>query len=137
MSVALTKMKLRAFTNVALDAGGKWAVDFPAYAGLTLNVVQKGGCCVFVLGDACVGLTPAGLELRFAEWRMWGHKWRLRYGFCWTCNPTDHDSTVEPSQPSSEWRRLWHSVGILADMIRPEQVPAHDQSRAVSSVRQG
>ena len=52
LSVALTKMKLRAFTNVALDAGGKWAVDFPAYTGLTLNVVQKGGCWLFIEGSS-------------------------------------------------------------------------------------
>lgn len=37
-------MKLKAFLNVALDAGGRWAIDFPAYAGFILNVVQKGEC---------------------------------------------------------------------------------------------
>lgn len=42
LSTALTTIKLRAFISVALDAGGDWAVDFPAYEGLTLNVVQKG-----------------------------------------------------------------------------------------------
>ena len=44
LSTALTKMKLRTFNHVALDAGGNWAVDFPAYEGFTLNVVQKGEC---------------------------------------------------------------------------------------------
>ena len=44
LSTALTTMKLRAFISVALDAGGDWAVDFPAYEGFTLNVVQKGEC---------------------------------------------------------------------------------------------
>ncbi len=44
LSAALTTMKLRAFISVALDASGKWAVDFPAYEGFTLNVVQKGEC---------------------------------------------------------------------------------------------
>ena len=44
LSTALTTMKLRAFVSVALDAGGDWAVDFPAYEGFTLNVVQKGEC---------------------------------------------------------------------------------------------
>ena len=44
LSTALTKMRLRAFVNVALDAGKDWAVDFPAYEGFTLNVVQKGEC---------------------------------------------------------------------------------------------
>lgn len=44
LSTALTTMKLRAYISVALDAGGDWAVDFPAYEGFTLNVVQKGEC---------------------------------------------------------------------------------------------
>jgi AraC-like DNA-binding protein len=44
LSTALTKMKLNASINVALDAGGNWAMDFPAYQGFTLNVVQKGEC---------------------------------------------------------------------------------------------
>ena len=44
LSTALTTMKLRTLNHVALDAGGNWAVDFPAYEGFTLNVVQKGEC---------------------------------------------------------------------------------------------
>ena len=44
LSAAMTKMRLRAFVNVALDAGGNWAIDFPAYEGFTLNVVQRGEC---------------------------------------------------------------------------------------------
>ena len=44
LSTALTMMKLHAFINVALDAGGNWAIDFPGYPGFTLNVVQKGEC---------------------------------------------------------------------------------------------
>ena len=44
LSTALTAMKLKAFNHVALDAGGNWAIDFPAYADFTLNVVQKGEC---------------------------------------------------------------------------------------------
>ncbi len=50
LSTALTKMKLKAFINVALDAGGTWAVDFPAYEGFTLNVVQKGECWLSIRG---------------------------------------------------------------------------------------
>ena len=52
LSTALTKMKLRAFMNVALDAGGSWAVDFPAYEGFTLNVVQRGECWISIQGNA-------------------------------------------------------------------------------------
>lgn len=51
LSDALTRTRLRAFTHVALDAGGAWAVDFPAYQGFTLNVVQKGDCWLSVKGE--------------------------------------------------------------------------------------
>jgi len=51
LSMALMKMKLRAFINVALDAGGDWAVDFPAFEGFTLNVVQKGECWLSTEGS--------------------------------------------------------------------------------------
>jgi AraC-like DNA-binding protein len=51
LSTALTTMKLRAYINVALDAGGSWAIDFPAYEGFTLNVVQKGECWLQVTGS--------------------------------------------------------------------------------------
>jgi AraC-like DNA-binding protein len=44
LSGALTKMKITAFRNVVLDAGGRWAMDFPAYEGLTLNAVHHGEC---------------------------------------------------------------------------------------------
>ena len=44
LSMALSRMKLNAFINVAFDGGGKWAVDFPPLDGVTLNVVQKGDC---------------------------------------------------------------------------------------------
>ena len=52
LSAALTKMKLRAFVNVALDAGKDWAVDFPAYKGFTLNVVQNGECWLATKGGS-------------------------------------------------------------------------------------
>lgn len=61
LSSALTKMKLRAFTNVALDAGGSWAVDFPAYEGFTLNVVQKGECWLSLENG------PQGVRLRAGD----------------------------------------------------------------------
>ena len=51
LSVALMRMKLRAFLNVTLDAGGSWAVDFAGIEGLTLNVVQKGECWLTVTGQ--------------------------------------------------------------------------------------
>ena len=51
LSDALTRMRLRAFINVALDAGETWAVDFPSYEGFTFNVVEKGECLLSVGGD--------------------------------------------------------------------------------------
>ena len=50
LSDALTRTRLRAFTHVALDAGGAWALAFPGYEGLTFNVVQKGECWLLVKG---------------------------------------------------------------------------------------
>ena len=52
LSTALTTIKLRAYLNVALDAGGSWAIDFPAYEGFTLNVVQKGECWLSIAGGS-------------------------------------------------------------------------------------
>ena len=52
LSAALTRMKLRAFVHVGLDAGKNWAVDFPAYEGFTLSVVQKGECWLALPGTA-------------------------------------------------------------------------------------
>lgn len=51
LSDALTRTRLRAFTHVALDAGGAWALDFPGYEGFTFNVVQKGECWLSVKGE--------------------------------------------------------------------------------------
>ncbi|SEO08749.1 AraC-type DNA-binding protein [Duganella sp. CF517] len=50
LSAALTRMKLRALINITLDAGGRWAVDFPALAGISLNVVQRGACWLSIAG---------------------------------------------------------------------------------------
>jgi len=53
-------MKLQALTNVALNAGGDWAIDFPAYEGLTLNVVQKGECWLYLQSTATTIRLRAG-----------------------------------------------------------------------------
>ena len=50
LSIAFETIKLTAFRNVALDAGGNWAIDFPAYEGFTLNVVRSGECWLSSLG---------------------------------------------------------------------------------------
>ena len=51
LSTALMKMKLRAFINLTLDAGGAWAFDFPALEGFTLNAVRKGESWLSVAGQ--------------------------------------------------------------------------------------
>jgi AraC-like DNA-binding protein len=51
LSAALMKMKLRAFINLTLDAGGSWAIDFAGVEGFTLNVIRKGECWLAVKGD--------------------------------------------------------------------------------------
>jgi AraC-like DNA-binding protein len=60
LSSALMTMKLRALLHPALDAGGSWAVDFPAYDGLTLNVVRKGECWLSIKGHQEVVRLQAG-----------------------------------------------------------------------------
>jgi hypothetical protein len=61
LSAALMKIKLRAFLNVALDAGGRWGIDFPALDGFTLNVVRKGECWLLVKGH------PEEVKLRAGD----------------------------------------------------------------------
>ena len=60
LSDTLTRIRLRAFTNVALDAAKAWAVDFPDYEGFTFNVVQRGECLISVKGDPQVIRLRAG-----------------------------------------------------------------------------
>jgi hypothetical protein len=50
LSIALMKMKFKAFMNCALDAGGRWAIDFPANDKFTFSLIQKGECWLFVHG---------------------------------------------------------------------------------------
>lgn len=52
LSAALMRMKLQAYLNITLDAGGDWAIDFAGLDGLTLNVVQKGTCWLSIEGQA-------------------------------------------------------------------------------------
>jgi AraC-like DNA-binding protein len=51
LSTALMRIKLRAFVNLTLDAGGQWGVDFPAIDGLTLNTVENGECWLQMAGS--------------------------------------------------------------------------------------
>jgi AraC-like DNA-binding protein len=42
LSDTLMKMKLKTIVSGGLNAGGKWAIDCPAYTGLKVHVVVKG-----------------------------------------------------------------------------------------------
>jgi AraC-like DNA-binding protein len=44
LTQALMKLVLGGHIPAAFDAGGEWAVEFPAKAGFTLAVIQKGEC---------------------------------------------------------------------------------------------
>ena len=54
LSATLSKMKLKALTAATLDAGGRWAIEFPAVDVLRLQVVLAGECWLAVEGE-----TPA------------------------------------------------------------------------------
>lgn len=51
LSATLSKMKLKALTAVALDAGGRWAVEYPALDILRLHIVLAGECRLAVEGE--------------------------------------------------------------------------------------
>jgi AraC-like DNA-binding protein len=50
LSQALMKLVLEGTRNAALDAGGEWAVEFPAKQGFTLILIQKGECWLSIDG---------------------------------------------------------------------------------------
>jgi AraC-like DNA-binding protein len=51
LSATLSKMKLSALNTAALDAGGRWAIEFPAFDVLRLKVVLAGECWLAVEGE--------------------------------------------------------------------------------------
>lgn len=51
LSETLMRMKLKAGVSKALDAGGKWAIEFPQYEGVKLHVVLKGDCWLSIEGE--------------------------------------------------------------------------------------
>jgi AraC-like DNA-binding protein len=60
LSATLSKMKLKALTAAALDCGGRWAIEFPAFDVLRLNVVLSGQCWLSVDGTKAPHLVRAG-----------------------------------------------------------------------------
>ncbi|HEX4458706.1 MAG TPA: AraC family transcriptional regulator [Polyangia bacterium] len=51
LSATLAKMKLKALAAATLDAGGRWAVEFPAVELIRLQVVLAGECWLAVTGE--------------------------------------------------------------------------------------
>lgn len=51
LSETLMRMKLKTVVSKALDAGGKWAIEFPQYEGFKLHVVLKGDCWLSIEED--------------------------------------------------------------------------------------
>jgi AraC-like DNA-binding protein len=51
LSATFSKMKLKALSAATLDAGGRWAIEFPAFDVLRLNVVLAGECWLAVEGE--------------------------------------------------------------------------------------
>ncbi len=60
LSATLAKMKLKALTAATLDAGGRWAIEFPAIDILRLQVVLTGECWLAVEGDTATYHLRAG-----------------------------------------------------------------------------
>src|SRR5271154_715874 len=51
LSVVLSRLKLEAFATGAFDAGGAWAIEFPAFDALSFKVITKGECWLAVEGE--------------------------------------------------------------------------------------
>ena len=52
LSGVLSRLKLEAFATGAFDAGGAWAIAFPAVDALMFKVISKGECWLAVEGEA-------------------------------------------------------------------------------------
>ncbi len=51
LSIVLSQLKLYAFASGAFDAGGAWAIEFPAADALMFRVISKGECWLTVEGE--------------------------------------------------------------------------------------
>ncbi|MFT4121435.1 AraC family transcriptional regulator [Bradyrhizobium sp.] len=58
LSNALSLLKPKGTISVGLDAGGDWAISFPAHEGIKFNAVMKGNCWLTVEGE----LEPRRIE---------------------------------------------------------------------------
>lgn len=51
LSVVLSRLRLNTFATGAFDAGGAWAIEFPAAEVLSFKVIEKGECWLTVQGE--------------------------------------------------------------------------------------
>ncbi|MDR3537083.1 MAG: AraC family transcriptional regulator [Acetobacteraceae bacterium] len=51
LSIVLSQLKLEAFATGAFDAGGAWAIEFPATDALMFKVMSRGECWLAVEGE--------------------------------------------------------------------------------------
>jgi AraC-like DNA-binding protein len=58
LSAVLRSVNAEALCSIRLQAGGRWAVDFPMPSALKFNVVQRGGCWLITNGHEPVRLEP-------------------------------------------------------------------------------
>lgn len=52
LSDVLSLLRPRTAISAGLDAGGEWAIQFPAHEGIKFNTVMRGSCWVSVAGEA-------------------------------------------------------------------------------------
>lgn len=50
LSSILSLIKPQTYVSAGLDAGGKWAIQFPAHGGIKFNAIVKGNCLLQVEG---------------------------------------------------------------------------------------
>ncbi|PUZ27679.1 AraC-type DNA-binding protein [Chitinophaga costaii] len=60
LSSVLSMLKPQTFVAAGLNAGGKWAIQFPAHGGIKFNAVIKGQCQLQVEGDEQIYSLQAG-----------------------------------------------------------------------------
>ncbi|WP_246387188.1 AraC family transcriptional regulator [Gluconacetobacter sacchari] len=60
LSDVLALLRPRSAISVGLDAGGEWAIRFPAYEGIKFNTVLRGACWVRVEGETDLVRIEAG-----------------------------------------------------------------------------
>lgn len=60
MSDVLSLLRPKTAISAGLDAGGEWAIQFPAHEGIKFNTVVRGACWVSVEGEAELVRVEAG-----------------------------------------------------------------------------